>query len=126
MAAGSVKRIGMELGGNAPFLVFPSADMDVVMQCLDISKFRNNGQACVAANRVLVHSSRLEEFLERSVSLLEGKKVGNGLEEGVDLGPLINQSSLDKVTYGSICLCIDGVSRCGGMCRTGRGEGERC
>ena len=99
MATSSVKRISLELGGNAPFIVFPSADMEAVMRALDIAKFRNNGQACVAANRVLVHSSRLEEFLGRSLSLLEGKRVGNGLEEGVQLGPLINQAALNKVRW---------------------------
>ena len=98
MTTSSIKRISLELGGNAPFLVFPSADMDVVMRALNIAKFRNNGQACVAANRVLVHSSRLEELLERSISLLEKKKIGNGMDEGMDLGPLINESVLNKVT----------------------------
>ena len=97
MSSSGVKRITLELGGNAPFIVFPSADMNVVMQALDLSKFRNNGQACIATNRVLVHSDRVDEFLKRSIQLIEGKKVGNGLMEGVVLGPLINQSAVSKV-----------------------------
>ena len=96
--SGSVKRLALELGGNAPFIVFPSADIELTMRALNIAKFRNNGQTCIAANRVLVHSSRVQEVLERCGQLLEGKRVGDGMEEGVELGPLINQSGLDKVT----------------------------
>eukprot|EP00800_Vazella_pourtalesii_P014933 TRINITY_DN3913_c0_g1_i5.p1 TRINITY_DN3913_c0_g1~~TRINITY_DN3913_c0_g1_i5.p1 ORF type:complete len:326 (+),score=75.76 TRINITY_DN3913_c0_g1_i5:511-1488(+) len=96
--SGSVKRLTLELGGNAPFIVFPSADIDLTMRALNAAKFHNNGQTCIGANRVLVHSSRLQEVLERCERLLEGKKVGNGMEDGVELGPLINQSGVDKVT----------------------------
>ena len=93
----SVKRLVLELGGNAPFIVFPSADIELTMRALNIAKFRNNGQTCIAANRVLVHTSRLQEVLDRCVRLVEGKRVGNGMQEGVDVGPLINQSGVDKV-----------------------------
>ena len=94
----SVKRLTLELGGNAPFIVFPSADIELTMRALNLAKFRNSGQTCIAVNRVLVHSSRLQEVLERCVGLVEGKRVGDGMQEGVEIGPLINQSGLDKVT----------------------------
>ena len=96
--SGSVKRLTLELGGNAPFIIFPSADIDLTMRALNAAKFHNNGQTCIGANRVLVHSSRLQEVLERCERLVGGKKVGNGMEDGVELGPLINQSGVDKVT----------------------------
>ena len=97
MSAGTMKRALLELGGNAPFIVFESADMDTSLRAISVAKFRNNGQTCIAANRVFVHASRMSEFCARSQQLMEGMRVGDGREEGVQLGPLINQSALDKV-----------------------------
>ncbi|KAI6661242.1 NAD-dependent succinate-semialdehyde dehydrogenase [Oopsacas minuta] len=98
LCSSTVKKVTLELGGNAPFIIFPSADIEVVMRAINTTKFRNNGQTCISANRVLVHTSRIEEVLERCVDLIKGKRVADGLEEGAELGPLINQSAVDKVT----------------------------
>lgn len=95
-ASENVLRTSMELGGNAPFLVLESADIDKAVTALMAGKFRNNGEACTAANRIYVHSAVAEEFTQAFVKKVEGIVVGNGLAEGVTLGPLINQDGVDK------------------------------
>jgi succinate-semialdehyde dehydrogenase/glutarate-semialdehyde dehydrogenase len=95
--AGTVKRTSMELGGNAPFIVFDDADIDAAIQGAMLSKFRNAGQTCVCSNRLLVQENIHDEFvakLQRAVSEL---KVGDGFDEGVTIGPLIDRNAADDV-----------------------------
>lgn len=95
--ADTVKKVSLELGGNAPFLVFDDADLDAAADGLMVAKLRNGGQTCVAANRILVQRSVHDAFVERVAARLRGVRVGPGLEEGVALGPLVNRPSFDKV-----------------------------
>ena len=95
--AATVKKVSMELGGNAPFLVFDDADIDAAIEGAMMSKFRNTGQTCVCANRILVQDGVYDEFAEKLTEAVKGLKVGFGLEEGVTQGPLIEVAALDKV-----------------------------
>ena len=95
--AATVKKVSMELGGNAPFLVFDDADLDAAVEGALISKFRNTGQTCVCANRILVQDKVYEAFAEKLSARVKSMKVGNGLEEGVNVGPLIDLKALQKV-----------------------------
>ncbi len=97
-AAGTVKRVGMELGGNAPFIVFDDADLDKAVAGAMASKFRNAGQTCVCANRILVQDSVYDAFAEKLVAAVRGLKVGPGTEAGVTVGPLINADAVKKVS----------------------------
>ena len=96
--ADTVKRVSMELGGNAPFIVFDDADLDAAADGLMASKFRNAGQTCVCANRILVQSSVYDAFLEKFVEKVKLLRIGDGLEKGTDIGPLIDDKALQKVT----------------------------
>lgn len=96
-AAGTIKRVSLELGGNAPFLVFNDADVDAAVQGAIIAKFRNSGQTCVAANRFYVQDKVFDAFAQQLTAAVKKLRVGNGLDEGVQVGPLINQAGLDKV-----------------------------
>ena len=95
-AADGILRTSMELGGNAPFLVFDDADLDAAVDGAMLAKFRNIGQACTAANRFIVQASFAEEFTARVRQRVEAMKVGRGTEEGVQIGPLINGDAVDK------------------------------
>jgi len=95
--AQDVKRVTMELGGNAPFIVFDDADLDAAVQGLLVAKFRNAGQTCVCANRVLVHQAVYSRFTEKLITAVQQLQVGSGLVAGSDLGPLISKEALDKV-----------------------------
>ena len=95
--AGTVKKISLELGGNAPFLVFDDADLDAAVEGAMMSKFRNTGQTCVCANRILVQDGVYEAFAAKLSEAVKGLKVGFGLEEGVSQGPLIDVAALEKV-----------------------------
>lgn len=96
--AHGIKRIGLELGGNAPFIVFETADLEKAVAGAMVSKFRNCGQACVASNRFLIQESICKDFVER-LSVAIGKLViGDGKESCVQIGPLINEAQLHKVT----------------------------
>ena len=95
--ASTVKKLSMELGGNAPFIVFDDADLEKAATGLIASKYRNAGQTCVCANRVYVQSSIKDKFLAIFKQKVEALKVGNGMTEGVNIGPLINQDAMDKV-----------------------------
>jgi succinate-semialdehyde dehydrogenase/glutarate-semialdehyde dehydrogenase len=95
-AADNVLRTSMELGGNAPFIVFEDADLDKAVDGAMIAKFRNIGQACTAANRFIVHSSVATEFAERVTERVRALKIGRGTEEGVNIGPLINDGAVTK------------------------------
>ncbi|MGN7968729.1 NAD-dependent succinate-semialdehyde dehydrogenase [Microbacterium sp. 22296] len=95
-AAPGVLRTSMELGGNAPFVVFDDADLDKAVEGAMLAKFRNIGQACTAANRFLVQRSVVEEFTRRVTERVQGMKIGRGTEEGVQIGPLIDDRAVDK------------------------------
>ena len=95
--APTIKKIGLELGGNAPFIVFDDADLDAAVLGAMASKYRNAGQTCVCANRILVQDSVYEPFLQKLAAAVSALKVGNGAEAGVTTGPLINQAAVDKV-----------------------------
>lgn len=96
-SADTVKKISLELGGHAPVIVLEDADLDKAVEGVISSKFRNAGQTCVCSNRVYVHESIYEGFIEKLTEQVRTLKVGNGLDEGVDIGPLINQDAVDKV-----------------------------
>jgi succinate-semialdehyde dehydrogenase/glutarate-semialdehyde dehydrogenase len=96
-AAANVVRCSMELGGNAPFVVLEDADLESAVEGLMVAKLRNGGSACTAANRVYVAAAVAEEFTARFSSRMSQVRNGNGLDEDVDLGPLINASTRDKV-----------------------------
>jgi succinate-semialdehyde dehydrogenase/glutarate-semialdehyde dehydrogenase len=96
-AAGNVMRSSMELGGNAPFIVLPDADMERAVDGALKAKMRNMGEACTAANRFFVHSSLAAEFAEKFSQRMSELQVGNGAVEGTEVGPLISQAGLDKV-----------------------------
>lgn len=96
-AADSVKRLSLELGGNAPFIVFDDADLDLAVEGAIISKFRNGGQTCVCANRILVQSGVYERFAEKLTARVNAMKVGPGTEKGVSIGPMINQAAIAKI-----------------------------
>lgn len=106
-AAENVLRVSMELGGNAPFVVFEDADLDKAVDGALAAKFRNVGQACTAANRFIVHSDVAEEFSARLARRVEAMQVGRGTEPGVAIGPLIDDPAVAKVSS----LVADAVSR---------------
>jgi succinate-semialdehyde dehydrogenase/glutarate-semialdehyde dehydrogenase len=96
-AAPGVVNASMELGGDGPFVVLEDADVELAAQQAIVCKFRNAGQACVAANRIIVHEAVAEEFTARFVQLTEALRVGDGFEEGVDVGPIISARQRDGV-----------------------------
>jgi len=96
-SASTVKRVTMELGGNAPFLVFEDADLKAAVEGLMASKFRASGQTCICANRILLHRSVAERFTELLLPAVEGLMVGPGTIDGVDQGPLIDEAAVAKV-----------------------------
>jgi succinate-semialdehyde dehydrogenase/glutarate-semialdehyde dehydrogenase len=95
--ASTVKKVSMELGGNAPFIVFDDADVDSAVQGAIISKYRNAGQTCVCANRVYVQEGVYDEFVEKFTAAVEDLKVGRGEDAGVNIGPMISAEAIDKV-----------------------------
>ena len=96
-AADQVMKCSMELGGNAPFIVFDDADLDAAVEGAITCKFRNNGQTCVCANRIYVQAGVYDTFAEKLKTAVEKLKMGDGMEEGVALGPLINEDAITKV-----------------------------
>ncbi len=96
-ASGTVKKMSMELGGNAPFIVFDDADLDAAVEGAMISKYRNSGQTCVCANRFYVQAGVYDEFARRLVAKVQGLKLGHGTEAGVTQGPLIDMRAVTKV-----------------------------
>ncbi|WP_411384666.1 NAD-dependent succinate-semialdehyde dehydrogenase [Pseudomonas sp. MPB03] len=92
-----IKRLSLELGGNAPFIVFDDADLEQAVTGIMLSKFRNAGQTCVCANRILVQDGIYERFAQRLVEEVGKLKVGDGLQDGVNIGPLINAAAVSKV-----------------------------
>jgi succinate-semialdehyde dehydrogenase/glutarate-semialdehyde dehydrogenase len=96
-AADQVLKPAMELGGNAPLIVFEDADLDVAVEGAMLAKMRNLGEACTAANRIYVHEDVAKEFTDKFCSAMAALKMGNGLDDGVDVGPLVNADTRDKV-----------------------------
>jgi succinate-semialdehyde dehydrogenase/glutarate-semialdehyde dehydrogenase len=96
-AAQNVTRLSLELGGSAPVIVFPDVNLESVVRQTVASKFRNNGQVCVAPQRVYVHQDVYEGFIDRAAEMINGLKVGNGLEKGVSVGPLVAARQRDRV-----------------------------
>jgi succinate-semialdehyde dehydrogenase/glutarate-semialdehyde dehydrogenase len=96
-SADTIKKLSLELGGNAPFIVLDDADLDAAVEGAIVSKYRNAGQTCVCANRLYVQSPVYDAFAEKLVAAVKKLKVGNGLEPGVLQGPLIDQNAVEKV-----------------------------
>jgi succinate-semialdehyde dehydrogenase/glutarate-semialdehyde dehydrogenase len=97
-SAEQVLKISMELGGNAPFVIFDDADLDAAVDGAMLAKMRNIGEACTAANRFIVHESVADDFAERFTARMSELSIGRGIEDGVKVGPLIDQAAIDKVT----------------------------
>jgi succinate-semialdehyde dehydrogenase/glutarate-semialdehyde dehydrogenase len=113
--AATVKKVSMELGGNAPFIVFDDADLDAAVAGAMASKYRNAGQTCVCANRLLVHDGIYDAFAEKLAEAVSALRVGDGMEEGVSQGPLINEAAVCKVErHISDALEHGGRVVCGG------------
>ncbi|MGO9297140.1 MAG: NAD-dependent succinate-semialdehyde dehydrogenase [Streptosporangiaceae bacterium] len=119
-AAKTVTNCSMELGGNAPFLVFDDADIDAAVEGAFVAKMRNGGEACTAANRFYVHEAVVEEFSAKFAARLAGLRVGPGLEDGVDLGPLVNADTRSKVAG-----LVETATKDGGRVVTGGHVPER-
>ncbi|KAG0617978.1 hypothetical protein M758_4G029600 [Ceratodon purpureus] len=96
-AGKTVKKVSLELGGNAPCIIFDDADLDIAVKGALAGKYRNSGQTCVCINRILVQDGIYDRFAEAFGQAVSGLRVGNGLEEGITQGPLINEAALDKV-----------------------------
>lgn len=105
--AGTVKKVSLELGGNAPFIVFDDANLDAAIQGLMASKYRNTGQTCVCTNRILVQDNVYDAFVKKLVEASAALKVGNGLQEGMEQGPLIDENAVKSVE----ALISDAVSK---------------
>ena len=117
--AQTVKRTSMELGGNAPFIVFNDADLDAAVQGALISKYRNAGQTCVCSNRLIIQSGVYDEFAEKLQRAVSALKVGNGADEGVNVGPLI-----DEKAATTVCEFIDDAVAKGATVALGGGRSE--
>ncbi|GAA4373358.1 NAD-dependent succinate-semialdehyde dehydrogenase [Nocardioides caricicola] len=121
-SAEQLQRLSMELGGNAPFLVFEDADVDAAVDGAMIAKMRNMGEACTAANRFLVHRSVAQEFGEKLGKRMSGLTVGRGQDDGVDVGPLIDERAVESVSQLVTDAVHDGATVvCGGQAPTGPG-----
>ncbi|WP_433923942.1 NAD-dependent succinate-semialdehyde dehydrogenase [Vreelandella sp. 21] len=117
--AGTVKKVSLELGGNAPFIVFDDADLDAAVEGAVASKYRNSGQTCVCTNRFLVQSGVYDAFVEKLAKRVAQLNVGNGLDDGVMQGPLINQAAVEKVeSHIADALEKGGRLVCGGKPHT--------
>ena len=119
-SADQVKRLSLELGGHAPLIVFPDADVQQVAQAAVIGKFRNNGQVCIAPSRFYVHEKIARDFTDAAVELTRALKVGNGLEPGVQVGPMFEAKALDKTAE-----LVDDARKKGGKILTGGGRSTR-
>lgn len=127
-SAKTVTNLSLELGGHAPVLVFGDADIDLAVEGALITKFRNTGQSCIASNRIYVERSIYEEFLDRFAARARELKVGYGLEEGVDIGPLVNKEGLDTaLAHIENAVAAGGRVLCGGKQAEvgGAGSGPR-
>ena len=120
-SADGLLRVSMELGGNAPFLVFPDADIDAAVEGAMVAKMRNMGEACTAANRFLVHEDVADDFASKFAARMAEQTLGRGTEDGVDVGPLIDQKALDKVSE----LVDDATSRGASVATGGATSGDQ-
>jgi len=118
-SASTVKKVSMELGGHAPLIIFEDADIDKAIQGVLLSKFKSTGQTCISTNRVYVQESIADEFSKKLANIVSKLTVGNGLKEGIDVGPLIDKDSLEKVA-GQVEDSINhnGTILCGGSVHT--------
>jgi succinate-semialdehyde dehydrogenase/glutarate-semialdehyde dehydrogenase len=124
MAQGAslLQKMSLELGGNAPFIVFEGADLDKAADGAMICKFRNAGQTCVCANRILVQNSVLPAFQEKLLQRIKALKVGDGSQDGVQIGPLINEKAIEKVAHQVKDAVDQGATLiCGGKKQEGSG-----
>ncbi|OTG81049.1 NAD-dependent succinate-semialdehyde dehydrogenase [Acinetobacter sp. ANC 4648] len=113
--APTIKKLALELGGNAPLIIFEDADLDKAVQGAMLAKYRNAGQTCVCANRIYVHKNVYEAFTEKFIAAVKTLKVGNGLDEGTQIGPLINDKAIVKAQKLIDDACAKGASIvCGG------------
>lgn len=123
-AADTVKKVSLELGGHAPFLIFADADLKKAAREVVASKFRNAGQTCVCTNRIFVHESIVDDFAKELTDLIQSMKVGNGMEEGVTIGPLISKEAADKVEHHVQDAVAKGAAVLAGGRRRSQFEGE--
>jgi len=119
-AADQVKRLSLELGGHAPFIVFPDADPEVVAKAAVLGKFRNNGQVCISPSRFFVHKDIEKKFTEAAVEEAKKLKMGNGLDEGVVVGPMFEKKAMDN----TLALIEDAKGK-GAKLLTGGGKSKR-
>jgi succinate-semialdehyde dehydrogenase/glutarate-semialdehyde dehydrogenase len=119
-SADQVKRLSLELGGHAPLIVFPDADVNQVAQAAVLGKFRNNGQVCIAPSRFYIHEKISREFTDAAVELARNLKLGNGLEPGVQVGPMFEARAIEKTS-----ALIDDARSKGGKVLTGGGRSTR-
>lgn len=117
-AADQMKRISLELGGHAPFIVFPDADPEAVAKAAVVGKFRNNGQACIAPSRFFVHQDIEKKFTDAAVAFAQDLKLGNGLDSGVEVGPMFEKRGMDHTIE-----LVEDAKRRGAKVLTG---GKRC
>ena len=121
-AADQILKPAMELGGNAPAIVFEDANLDVAVEGVMLAKMRNLGEACTAANRIYVHSSIAQAFTEKFTSAMAELKIGNGLEAGIDVGPLVNSDTRNKVdAFVQDAVAKGAKVELGGVLPTGKG-----
>jgi succinate-semialdehyde dehydrogenase/glutarate-semialdehyde dehydrogenase len=119
-SADQVKRVSLELGGHAPLIVFPDADVQQVAQAAVIGKFRNNGQVCIAPSRFYIHDKISRDFTDAAVELARNLKLGNGLEPGVQVGPMFEAKALEKTSE-----LVEDARRKGGKILTGGSRSTR-
>jgi succinate-semialdehyde dehydrogenase/glutarate-semialdehyde dehydrogenase len=119
-SANTVKRVSLELGGNAPFIVFADADLDAAVAGAMASKFRNGGQTCVCANRILVQNEIYDAFAARLCAAVEQLNVGDGFEDATTIGPMINHAAVEKITaHVADAVAKGAVVLRGGRCKSG-------
>jgi succinate-semialdehyde dehydrogenase/glutarate-semialdehyde dehydrogenase len=122
-AADTMKRLSLELGGHAPFIVFEDADLDAAVEQCVAAKMRNMGETCVAANRIFVQDSIYDAFAERLTGKLRHMRVGNGLDDGVTVGPLVDEATFTKVQSHVDDAVSKGATVALGGRRAGAGQG---
>src|SRR3546814_11935013 len=116
-SAATIKKVSMELGGNAPFIVFEDADLDAAVEGVLVSKYRNAGQTCVCANRLYVHAKVYDAFAQKLVAAVQAMPVGDGLQDGTRIGQLIDAKAVAKVQE----QIADEIGRDSGRERVGDG-----
>jgi succinate-semialdehyde dehydrogenase/glutarate-semialdehyde dehydrogenase len=119
-AADGLKRLSLELGGHAPFIVFPDADPELGAKIAVTGKFRNNGQVCIAPSRFYVHSDVRKKFTEAAVEFAKGLKMGNGLDAGIEVGPMFEKKALQATQS-----LVDDAKQCGAKILTGGKRSDR-